>query len=611
MPYFSGSTVPCRDGSKSVPIKRVNDDFCDCVDGTDEPGTSACALGMFYCRNRGHKPLTVFSSRVNDGICDCCDGSDEYSGRTQCINTCKEAGASSLHQLRADVQRFKDGAALRQSLVLKAQTDVVKWQQEAAQLAIDIEGAEQRERDLLAQKEAIEKAEAEERAWREKLEKEQEALDQAHKDAEAAAAAAAAPAGEEAATGEETEGETEEGAEAKGETGGEGYEEAPAEPSEVEYLNPVARQFASLEDDMELEEALASSLIKRAEAEQGKQEEQAVEAEAPSSPEPANLAGSEEDLSGLSADEIGQRVMSRWTGGSITDMGSDSGGSEGSILEPDVPGALSHHSETFGDEEDDDDLVHEDDEQYQRGRLEPEYDEDEEEEEEADDGHPSSPGDDDFESAPEDIGSPPPAAASPVRSWLARALQWPRNVCFRLLGMKVPPPPQPFEKSEAEKVKREHREAASELQRLRRRKEELEGNLKQDYGPNGVFTSLVGQCHSLKMSQYEYKVCPFGDAIQVEGHVRTRLGSWNGFNDDYTKMQFQEGDRCWNGPARSIAVRLECGLSTEIISVEEPSRCEYAAVMTSPTACTEERAQDLEKELQAKLQEINDDHDEL
>eukprot|EP00271_Cylindrocystis_brebissonii_P007742 TRINITY_DN213_c0_g1_i2.p1 TRINITY_DN213_c0_g1~~TRINITY_DN213_c0_g1_i2.p1 ORF type:complete len:631 (+),score=178.41 TRINITY_DN213_c0_g1_i2:227-1894(+) len=555
MPYFSGSTVPCRDGSKSVPIKRVNDDFCDCVDGTDEPGTSACALGMFYCRNRGHKPLTVFSSRVNDGICDCCDGSDEYSGRTQCINTCKEAGASSLHQLRADVQRFKDGAALRQSLVLKAQTDVVKWQQEAAQLAIDIEGAEQRERDLLAQKEAIEKAEAEERAWREKLEKEQEALDQAHKDAEAAAAAAAAPAGEEAATGEETEGETEEGAEAKGETGGEGYEEAPAEPSEVEYLNPVARQFASLEDDMELEEALASSLIKRAEAEQGKQEEQAVEAEAPSSPEPANLAGSEEDLSGLSADEIGQRVMSRWTGGSITDMGSDSGGSEGSILEPDVPGALSHHSETFGDEEDDDDLVHEDDEQYQRGRLEPEYDEDEEEEEEADDGHPSSP--------------------------------------------------------EAEKVKREHREAASELQRLRRRKEELEGNLKQDYGPNGVFTSLVGQCHSLKMSQYEYKVCPFGDAIQVEGHVRTRLGSWNGFNDDYTKMQFQEGDRCWNGPARSIAVRLECGLSTEIISVEEPSRCEYAAVMTSPTACTEERAQDLEKELQAKLQEINDDHDEL
>lgn len=28
-----------------VPWERVNDDFCDCPDGSDEPGTSACAKG--------------------------------------------------------------------------------------------------------------------------------------------------------------------------------------------------------------------------------------------------------------------------------------------------------------------------------------------------------------------------------------------------------------------------------------------------------------------------------------------------------------------------------------------------------------------------------------
>lgn len=32
-------------GESTVPWARVNDDFCDCVDGSDEPGTSACSTG--------------------------------------------------------------------------------------------------------------------------------------------------------------------------------------------------------------------------------------------------------------------------------------------------------------------------------------------------------------------------------------------------------------------------------------------------------------------------------------------------------------------------------------------------------------------------------------
>jgi protein kinase C substrate 80K-H len=63
---------------------QINDDFCDCSDGSDEPGTDACASipearrsehANFVCTLDGHK---LHSSFVNDGVCDCCaDASDE------------------------------------------------------------------------------------------------------------------------------------------------------------------------------------------------------------------------------------------------------------------------------------------------------------------------------------------------------------------------------------------------------------------------------------------------------------------------------------------------------------------------------------------------------
>jgi len=75
-----------------IPIQYINDDFCDCSEtGYDEPGTSACSNGRFYCRNLGYRGEYVFSSWVNDGICDCCDGSDEWNNKNvQCKNTCRE-----------------------------------------------------------------------------------------------------------------------------------------------------------------------------------------------------------------------------------------------------------------------------------------------------------------------------------------------------------------------------------------------------------------------------------------------------------------------------------------------------------------------------------------
>lgn len=71
----------CIASFEEIMYSQVNDDYCDCLDGSDEPGTNACSNGQFFCafqvKYKQH-PTEIPSSRVNDGICDCCDGSDEW-----------------------------------------------------------------------------------------------------------------------------------------------------------------------------------------------------------------------------------------------------------------------------------------------------------------------------------------------------------------------------------------------------------------------------------------------------------------------------------------------------------------------------------------------------
>lgn len=77
--YNTAQEFKCLDGKMSIPFEWLNDDYCDCEDGSDEPSTNACLKGIFYCDTQPFEhPIFVHTSKVNDGICDCCDGSDEW-----------------------------------------------------------------------------------------------------------------------------------------------------------------------------------------------------------------------------------------------------------------------------------------------------------------------------------------------------------------------------------------------------------------------------------------------------------------------------------------------------------------------------------------------------
>lgn len=71
-------TFQCIHSGEEISFSCVNDNFCDCSDFSDEPSTSACNFGRFYCTHQKSSPASIISYKVNDGICDCCDGSDEW-----------------------------------------------------------------------------------------------------------------------------------------------------------------------------------------------------------------------------------------------------------------------------------------------------------------------------------------------------------------------------------------------------------------------------------------------------------------------------------------------------------------------------------------------------
>uniref|UniRef100_A0A673W2E5 Glucosidase 2 subunit beta n=1 Tax=Salmo trutta TaxID=8032 RepID=A0A673W2E5_SALTR len=97
--YRERKSFLCIDGSKMIPFDQVNDDYCDCVDGSDEP--------------------------------DCCDASDEYRSQTPCQNTCRNLGQRERAEVEGQMRVLGEGLRLKQQLI---EEGVLTWREKQAQL---------------------------------------------------------------------------------------------------------------------------------------------------------------------------------------------------------------------------------------------------------------------------------------------------------------------------------------------------------------------------------------------------------------------------------------------------------------------------------------------
>lgn len=165
--------------------------------------------------------------------------------------------------------------------------------------------------------------------------------------------------------------------------------------------------------------------------------------------------------------------------------------------------------------------------------------------------------------------------------------------------------------AEAEALRTKYREATDAASDVQRQITDLEKKVSSDYGPNGRFEPLSRECYTSALGgEWNYEICPFKNAAQKgQSGGSTGIGNWEGFADDYKTLKFTNGQVCWNGPARSLTVSLECGGENRVLSVDEPEVCKYTMRFETPAACTQAQVDTAQADVDALAPDKA--HDEL
>ncbi|XP_030447551.1 glucosidase 2 subunit beta-like isoform X2 [Syzygium oleosum] len=581
--YSSSDGIKCKDGSKKFTRAQLNDDFCDCPDGTDEPGTSACPNGKFYCRNAGHVPVIIFSSRVNDGICDCCDGSDEYDDKVKCLNTCREAGKAAREELKKKIAGYQEGVTIRKKEVEQAKVSLAKDKEELSKLKIEEKVLKVQFEQLKERKEQIEKAEEKERMRKEKEEREKrEAEEKAGINQERI---------EKGIGGERDTSTTES-------THDERIGLVDDYPSDQDLEEDLAAEHDHVSTGVQ-DKGITHAVEKKDESVTPASEEESIVSSEPIVDAESKGDDASENAEELSKEELGQLVASRWTGGktekeSGEDFARDNNHEEQSS---EIPKNMRDGIDDIYA------LDTADIEKNEYDNVEDGFDEDSAVKNHYDFSSHSK---DESDSDSDDDLDLEDLAIKKFFSWVEKMKKMWWGILRAINIFQTP-----VDISEATQVRKEYDELSTKLSKIQSRISSLSQKLKQDFGPEKEFYSYYDRCFESKQNKYVYKLCPFKEASQHEGHSTTRLGKWDKFDDSFRVMIFSSGDKCWNGPDRSMKVKLRCGLKNEVTHVDEPSRCEYEALLSTPALCKEDKLKELQDKLDMMSRELMDGHDEL
>lgn len=481
--YEGGTEFKCLSNGRVIPMEHVNDDYCDCEDGSDEPGTSACSNGLFYCENKPYTGSYIISSRVNDGICDCCDGSDEYDGSINCENTCEKlfseimaakeafrkkqiAGYQVKQEYIQQGKRSKDEKLVRLSELEKNKDVLTEERNTAEEFKNNVEAPE---------KEAKDKHEA---AWNELKESKKRA----------------------------TEAEKAKAAFTDLDVNHDGIVDYPEIQNHLEFdidsdgdvSYDEAKEY--LEDS---EECVLDTFVEKIWPNIKEIYKPPVPAqEEPPKEEPAS------DPTREVPDEV-------------------------EPFDP-IEGGSENEDSLDDDEDEDEDDINDDDETDFDSKLKAEADED-----------------------------------------------------------KMPDYDEETKKliAVADVARNKYNDADKLVKDMEKEIGDIKQYLELDFGPEEEFSALKGQCFEYTDREYIYTLCPFEKTTQKpkSGGIETSLGRWGKWfgpdDNKYAAMKFENGQGCWNGPARSCHVNFHCGEANALTAASEPSRCEYQFEFTTPALC--------------------------
>lgn len=166
----------------------------------------------------------------------------------------------------------------------------------------------------------------------------------------------------------------------------------------------------------------------------------------------------------------------------------------------------------------------------------------------------------------------------------------------------------------ADEARQQYVKADQELRTVEQELKNLSNQLEKDYGNNDEYAILQTTCYKFEDREYVYTLCPFDRTAQQPrgGGSETNLGRWEDWwpldEKKYARQRYLHGASCWNGPQRSTAVNLRCGLKSRIIAVSEPNRCEYLFEFETPAACDDASTfKEMEQEQQQQHHPIRDE----